>query len=298
MERDGLPALPLLEWEESRLYAQLVCQMIGKTRLKLHPPMNHWWHVPLYLSARGLTTGGIPYHGSQVDIELDLIDHKVIVRRGDSLVEVPLYGQSICEFYGQYRAALRKVHIDVEILAKPYKCKSTVPFGDDTGHCTYDGDAVNRAWTVLAQVDGVLKEFRSRFIGKCSPVHVFWHSFDIACTRFSGRAAPPIDADAVTKEAYSHEVISAGFWFGDDNIPEAAFYCYAAPSPAGLADEPLTPSSARWETPYGSPMAILRYNDLRQEHDPHATLLDFLESSYAAAAKLANWDRAALERPR
>jgi hypothetical protein len=297
MDRARLPALPLADWEPSRLYLQLVSQIVGKTRLKLHPPINHWWHVSLYLSARGLTTAGIPYREEQLDIEIDLIDHKVVVRLGDQTGEVALYGQPICDFYADYRSVLKDLDVDVHLLAKPYRCKSTVPFPDDSEHCAYDTEAVHRAWQVLAQVDKVMKEFRSRFIGKCSPVHQFWHSFDLACTRFSGRAAPPIEADRVTQEAYSHEVISTGFWFGDDNTPEASFYAYSAPAPKGLADQPLSPAQARWVTLNGAPMALLAYEDVRKSADPEAMVLEFQQSAYEAGARLAGWDRAALERP-
>ena len=297
MERTILAPLPLDQWEESRLYTQLVCQIIGKTRRKLHPFINHWWHLTLYLSARGLTTGGIPYREGEVDIELDLFSHKVVIRRDDEICEIPLYGQPIAEFYHDYRAGLRKLDIDVTMLPKPCYCKSTVPFPIDQEHATYDADAVHRAWTVLVQADAALKEFRSRFTGKCSPVHLFWHSFDLACTRFCGKHAPALEgADAVTQEAYSHEVISAGFWFGDDNLPEPAFYTYSAPAPAGLMDQKLHPPEAEWILLRGMPEAILRYEDVRRSKEPRAMALDFLQSSYEAGANLAAWDREALER--
>ncbi|MFI5387964.1 MAG: DUF5996 family protein [Fimbriimonadales bacterium] len=298
MERHRLPPLPLAEWEDSRLYLQLVCQIIGKTRLKLHPPMNHWWHATLYLSARGITTGAIPIEGDELDIELDLCSHKVVLRRRDRIEEIALYGQPICDFYHSFRAALREMDVDVPIVARPYFCKSTIPFRTDTEHSTYDADAVHLAWVALSQVEGVMKEFRSGFIGKCSPVHLFWHSFDLACTRFSGRAAPAMEGvDAITIEAYSHEVISVGFWFGDDVTPEAAFYCYSAPAPAGLADQPLRPAEASWVMLRGAPMALLRYEDVRASSDPRSAVMAFLQSSYEAGANLGAWDRGALDRP-
>jgi hypothetical protein len=291
-----LPPLRLAEWEDTRLYLQLVCQIVGKTRLKLHPPLNHWWHVTLYLSPTGLTTGGIPYRGSEVEVGMDLFRHTVWIQRGEGRRELPL-GGSIADFYGAYRAALQELGIEVKMLARPYDCKSTIPFSEDREHSTYDPAAAHRAWTVLAQMDGELRRFRSGFIGKCSPVHMFWHSFDLACTRFSGRRAPAFEADARTQEAYSHEVVSAGFWFGDDSVSEAALYAYAAPAPEGLMDRPLKPASASWMLLRGAPMALLRYGDIRSSPDPAGSIREFLQSSYEAGAEGLDWNRSELERP-
>lgn len=297
MRRENLPSMPLAEWEDSRLKFQLICQILGKIRLKLHPPLNHWWHVPLYVSPRGLTTGAIPTRAGQVDLELDLIDHHVVVRSdsGDR-TEIPVAKLPICDIYQEVTDTLDDLGAPVQILAKPYKCKSVTPFAEDSEHTAYDAEAVTRAWRVLTEIEPVFKEFRGRFLGKCSPVHMFWHSFDLAVTRFSGRPAPKHpEWDAPTQEAYSHEVNSAGFWFGDDNTPSPMFYCYTAPSPDGLTDEKLS-GGAFWGELNGSPYALLSYEELRKTKDPRQGLLDFLQSSYEAGAKRADWNRAELER--
>ena len=293
-----LPVLELSEWEDSRLKWQLVCQIIGKVRLKMHPPVNHWWHVPLYLSPRGLTTDDIPFKDGLFSIEVDVLSQRVVVATSSPrAVEIPLDERPVADIYADLRRALSDLGIEAKILARPYKCKSDRPFAEDREHTAWDTDAVTKAWRVLTEIEPVFKEFRGRFIGKCSPVHMFWHSFDLAVTRFSGRRAPEMPtADAVTREAYSHEVNSAGFWFGDDNTPEAAFYCYTAPAPSGLDQQPLRPAKAFWQELYGSPMALLLYRDWRESEDPRAALLDFLQSSYEAGANAAGWDRAALER--
>ena len=298
MEAEDLPPMPLAEWEDTRLRLQLMCQIAGKVRLKLHPFMNHWWHVPLYVSPRGLTTGSIPYQEGLMDLELDLLEHHLTIRsdEGDKL-EIPITKLPICDFYCEVMDALNDLGAEVKIVATPYKCKSDIPFAQDSKHTTYDPSAVTRAWRVLGQIEPIFKEFRSRFVGKCSPVHMFWHSFDLAVTRFSGRPAPfHSDWDKVTQEAYSHEVNSAGFWFGDDNMREPMFYCYTSPSPEGLTDAPLKPKEAFWGTSNGSPMALYRYEDWRKAADPEQALLDFLQSSYEAGADKAKWDRRALER--
>lgn len=298
LTRQDLPPMPLSEWEDSRLYWQLMSQILGKIKLALNPPVNHWWHVPMYITPRGTTTGAVPYGDSNFDIELDLTDHRLVLRSGDGKVSgFELDGRPIAEFYSHLFNLLFSVGIEVKILAKPYSCKSDIPFPADRVHSTYDKDAVHRAWSILRMVEPVFKEFRSRFIGKCSPVHQFWHSFDLACTRFSGRRAPDADlTDPVAREAYSHECISAGFWFGDDSLPMPAFYCYTWPAPKNLDFQHLEPNKAFWRDVHGSPQATLLYDDLRKMHDPHLALLHFLESSYEAGAILGGWDRAELER--
>jgi hypothetical protein len=291
-----LVTLPLAEWEDSRLYLQLVCQIVGKTRLALHPWLNHWWHVTLYVTSRGLTTGPIPTERGILEIDLDLLDHVVVIGtdRGDRR-EVRLAPRPIAVFYGEYMRALDELGWSCKILPKPYQCRSTIPFPEDREHATYDAAAVTRAWRVLTAIDAVLWEFRGRFIGKCSPVHLFWHSFDLAVTRFSGRAAADPPVQRVSHEAYSHEVCSAGFWFGDESLPEAAFYCYAWPAPAGLGARALSPLAA-WVEAGDNLQARMLYEGWRKSPDPRAALLAFLESSYAAIADLADWDRAGLER--
>jgi hypothetical protein len=292
----SLAALPLAEWEDSRLYLQLVSQIVGKTRLALHPWLNHWWHVALYVSPRGLTTGPIPRERGILQIDLDLIDHVVRIGtdRGDRR-EVVLTARPIAAFYGEFMRSLDEVGWPCTILPKPYQCRSTIPFPDDREHATYDRAAVTRAWRVLTAIDAIFWEFRGRFVGKCSPVHLFWHSFDLAVTRFSGRAAADPPVQRVSHEAYSHEVCSAGFWFGDETVPEPTFYCYAWPSPAGLASRTL-PKLAAWAEAGDSVQARMSYEQWRSTRDPRAELLAFLESSYAVVADLAQWDRAGLER--
>ncbi len=294
--RERLEPLPLSEWEESRLYLQLVCQIVGKARMALHPRLNHWWHVAHYVSPRGLTTGPIPSEHGHLQIDIDLLaDAVVLSSQGGQRRDVALAPRPIAAFYEEFVSALDDIGAACWITPRPYDCKSKIPYPQDTQHATYDAHAVRRAWRALTAIDQVLWEFRGRFIGKCSPVHLFWHSLDLACTRFSGRAAPNPPAQPVSRESYSHEVISAGFWFGDDNVPEAAFYCYAWPSPEALASRPLKPAAASWAEAGGAFQARMLYEPWRKLADPRAALLEFLQSSYEAAADLADWDREALE---
>jgi hypothetical protein len=292
----NLPPLPLEAWEPSRLQLQLVCQMIGKVRLALHPPMNHWWHVTLYLSARGVTTGSIPYGAMSFDLEIDLIDHMLVLRTSLERTEhIPLAARPIADCFADLMGALMRNGIIVEIDPRPYKCNSDIPFDQDRVHASWDHDAIGRAFEVLRRIEPVFKTFRSGFVGKVSPVHLFWHSFDLAVTRFSGRRAPELaSADPVAREAYSHEVSSAGFWFGDDRVPEPAFFSYAAPPPSDLAKRTIRPPEARW-LEGDSPLALFTYEDLRRAKAPRDALLEFLQSTYDAAAEAARWDRAALE---
>lgn len=298
LTRDALPPLPLAAWEESRLQLHLMTQILGKVRLALHPWLNHWWHATLFLTPRGLGTRTIPLGPASFDAELDLIDHRLVVRRSDGrTASLPLGAEPICDHYRAVMELLRSLDVPVAIDPRPFKCKSTTPFDGDREHASYDPEAVHRAWTVLSRIAPVFETFRGEWLGKSSPVHFFWHSFDLAVTRFSGRRAPDLPgADRVTREAYSHEVTSAGFWFGDDTLPEPAFYGYTAPAPEGLTGEPLRPSAARWFDLRGSPMAVLRYEDLRQADDPEADLLAFLRTSHEAGARLAGWDLANLRR--
>ena len=289
-----LPQLPLDEWEPTKNTLHLYLQIIGKVRLKLAPKMNHWWHVTYHLSARGLTTMPIPYPGGTFEVEFDFIDHKVIITTSAGEIRtLPLTARPVAEFYREIRATLASLGVEVKILARPYGVPMTEPFAEDTTHASYDPEYVGRFFTILSWSDQVFKEFRGRFIGKATPVHLFWHSFDLALTRFSGRPAPVAEsADSVTREAYSHEVISAGFWAGDVNVRGAAYYAYAAPEPKGLAEQPLSPAAAYWADSNGSSMALLMYDDLRASATPREDLLAFLESSYQAAARLAEWDPA------
>lgn len=295
------PRLPFEDWRDSKITLHLFCQIVGKIRLALHPKVNHWWHTTLYLTPRGVTTSTIPHGDRTFEMELDLTDHACRLRVSDGRSRrVPLPGQSVASFYEEVMGNLRDLGLGVEILARPFdpeRAESDVPFAQDHEHATYDPEAVHRFWRVLARIDPIFKEFRGRFLGKVSPVHFFWHSLDLAVTRFSGKTAPVADgADPVTKEAYSQEVISSGFWAGDENVPYPAFYTYVAPEPEGLAEEPLKPAAARWEPQDGGThTAHLAYHDLIEMDDPGQGLLDFLQSSYAAGAKRAGWDRQALE---
>ena len=257
----------------------------------MHPHLNHWWHVPLYVTPAGLSTHTIPFSRGNFEIEFDFAGHSLNIRTSDGRHEdFALFdGLSVADFYASILANLAKLGINPGIRPFPYEAPSTTPFPDDTENHSYDKEYVERFHRTLVAVDSILNEFRGRFIGKSTPVHMFWHSFDLALTRFSGKRAPVREgANLVEREAYSHEVISFGFWFGDDNVPAPAFYSYTAPEPAGLADEPL-PSPASWQESNGSHMALLMYDDARVSDDPRALVLDFLEASYQAGAARANW---------
>lgn len=293
MNKDLFPEMPLEAWRPTKNTLHLFCQIVGKIRLRLHPHLNHWWHVTLYVSPRGLTTRKIPYGGGNFEIEFDFHEHKLKMTASNGRSEdFALYdGLSVADFYSSVFANLQKLGIACEIRSLPYEAPSTTPFAEDNDHCSYDKEYVRRFHQILVSVDSILEEFRGRFYGKSTPVHMFWHSFDLALTRFSGRSAPVREeAGNVEREAYSHEVISFGFWFGDDNVPAPAFYSYTAPEPAGLAEEPLSPKAARWQSSNGSHMALLMYEDVRNADDPYAAAIDFLESAYQAGAKRAGWD--------
>ena len=288
------PEMPLDAWRPTKNTLHLFLQIVGKIRLKTHPRINHWWHVTLYVSPRGLTTRTIPYAGGNFEIEFDFQDHELKMRTSDGRVEdFALYdGLTVADFYASVFANLAKLGIEPDIKAEPYEAPSTTPFADDHTNKSYDKEYVERFHKILVAVDRIFEEFRGRFNGKSTPVHLFWHSFDLALTRFSGKPAPAIDgANMVTREAYSHEVVSFGFWFGDDkpnSVKAPAFYSYTAPKPEGLENEPLQPSSAFW-TPDGG-MALLMYEDVRNADDPQELILEFLESAFRAGAKLADWD--------
>jgi hypothetical protein len=300
---ESWPRLPLDEWRATYETLHRWMQIVGKTRLALAPMQNHWWNVPLYVTARGLGTSIIPYRETDFEIELDFLDHMLVVRTSEGAIRtLPLQTQSVAEFYLEYRSLLRSLGIEVKIWPVPVEMADALPFTTDDVHATYDADAAQRCWRILAQTDRVLKEFRGRFVGKCSPSHVWWGAFDIACTRFSGRRAPPHPggapnvADYVMREGYSHECISAGWWPGTPGAPvaEAAFYAYAYPEPPGCPEASIGPSGAHYHQ--GMREWILPYRVVRESSDPDASLLEFLESTYAAAASLGEWDRATLER--
>jgi hypothetical protein len=271
-------------------------QMVGKTRLALTPLENHWWNVPLYVTPRGLSTWSIPYHDDLFDVEFDFVDHHLRVRMssGESK-SIALRPQSVAAFYQEYLELLRSFDIEAKINPKPVEVADPIPFTEDHQHASYDRDAVYRFWRILQQSDRLFKRFRADFLGKSSPVHFFWGSFDLAVTRFSGRPAPPRPgADAITREAYSHEVISAGFWPGNGGFGAPAFYCYAAPEPVGLKQERVSPAQAFYSGDLNE--FLLKYDDVRKADSPDEAVLEFLQTSYEAAANLAGWDRAALER--
>jgi hypothetical protein len=293
------PELSYAGWRDTAATLQLWTQVVGKVRLSLTPWLNHSWHVPLYVTARGLGSSPIPAGTEVLDIEFDLIDHRLVGRTSTGAQrEVPLAPQTVADFYAQVMAMLASLDIAVSIDTVPSEIANPVRFPNDNVHAAYDAEAAHRFWRALVQADRVFKLFRTGFIGKASPVHFFWGSFDLAVTRFSGRRAPlhpggvPGLPDRVAREAYSHEVSSAGFWPGSDAFPEAAFYSYAYPAPPGFRDAP-TPAGARFDPTLGE--FVLPYAAVRQASDPDALLLDFLDATYAAAANAADWDRPNLE---
>ena len=298
-EIDVWPAIPYPKWRETAATLQLWAQIAGKIRLSLTPWVNHSWQVPLYVTARGLGTSPIPNGHEIFELEFDFVDHRLVARdsrgRSETLALEP---QSVAEFYRRVMALLDGLGIKVAINETPNEIPNAIPFPEDTVHASYDADAAHRFWRALIQADRVLKMFRSAFLGKVSPVHFFWGSFDLAVTRFSGRRAPlhpggvPGLPDAVTREAYSHEVSSAGFWPGNDAFPQAAFYSYAYPEPEGFRSRPV-PQGAHFDATFGE--FILPYDAVRAAPNPDALLLEFLQTTYANAADLARWDRAALE---
>ena len=295
---EAWPSLPLQEWKDTYATLHMWSQIVGKIRLTLSPPVNHFWHSALYVTSRGLTTSPIPYGNRTFDIDFDFIDHALIIRTNEgSTRTLILAPRSVAEFYAELMATLRSLAIEVEIHDKPDEVPDPIPFAEDTEHASYDPEYSNRFWRILIQSDRVFKQFRSRFIGKCSPVHFFWGSFDLAVTRFSGRRAPERpEADPITRESYSHEVISHGFWPGGGAIQDAAFYAYSAPVPEGLDKEPLRPASAFYSQ--DAKEFFLMYDDVRTAASPDEVLLEFMQSTYEACAKLAKWDRASLERTR
>ena len=290
---NAFPEMPLDAWRPTKNTLHLYCQIVGKIRLAMHPRINHWWHVPLYVTPRGLSTRTIPYSGGNFEIEFDFKTHKLEIRTSSGAVEdFALYdGLTVADFYHSLFSNLAKLGIEPKIRAIPYEAPSTTPFPEDTENRSYDKEYVERFHQILVAVDDILEEFRCRFLGKSTPVHMFWHSFDLALTRFSGkRVTPRADAGLVEREAYSHEVISFGFWFGDDKtVPAPAFYSYTAPEPAGLADEVLSPAAAKWNESNGAHLAILLYDEARGHENPREIVLEFLESAYRAGAKRANW---------
>jgi hypothetical protein len=271
-------------------------QIVGKIRLTLTPLINHWWNVPLYVSARGLTTSLIPYRDRPFELWFDFIDQQLVLEMSDgSRKSLPLKPMSVADFYREVMGMLSSSGIEVRIWRMPVEIPNPIPFDEDRIHASYDPDAARRFWRILQSVQCVFEEFRSRFIGKCSPIHFFWGSFDLAVTRFSGRPAPERPgADRMTREAYSHEVSSVGFWPGSGTITDPAFYSYSAPEPPGFRDWPVRPAAAQYDAQLGE--FIMMYDDVRTSASPGRALLDFCQSTYEAAATCGKWDRKALER--
>jgi hypothetical protein len=274
-------------------------QVVGKIRLEQTPLVNHWWNVPLYVSARGLTTTAMPYEDRIFEIEFDFIDHKLRIECSDGAARVlELRPQSVADFYAEVMSALRELGMEIKIWTMPVEIPDPIRFEEDMVHAAYDAEYANRFWRALVKVDDVLKEFRARFLGKVSPVHFFWGSFDHAVTRFNGKPAPPRpEADLINREAYSHEVISHGFWPGNKDM-EAAFYSYTTPEPAGLADTVSQGKILPAQTFYSTDMKefFLPYDAVRTSDSPETALMDFCQTTYEAGANLAGWDRAGLER--
>jgi hypothetical protein len=296
------PSLPLSEWKDSLATLHRCLQIVGKTRLALAAPLNHWWHVTLYLTARGLTTSPMPYGVRSFEVELDFIDHNLLVRTNEGATRaLALVSRTVADFYREYTGLLDSLGFRIKLRPIPSEMEDTEPFTDDRRHFAYDPDYVSRCWKILSRTDRVFQQFRGRFLGKCSPVHFFWGGFDVACTRFSGRTAPPHPGgvpnfpDWAARGAYSHECISAGWWPGGGPLTEASFYSYCYPEPAGFAQAAVQPEGAFYHPELRE--FILPYDTVRLAPNPEKTLLQFLQTTYEAGATLGRWDRQALERP-
>ena len=291
------PALPLSAWKDTYATLHMWTQIVGKVRLALSPKLNHWWEVPLYVSSAGLTTSPIPYGDGIFEVQFDFIHHKLLIRTSQDKERIIALGpRSVADFYQEFMQCLASLDVRVKIWKMPCEVPNPIAFDRDTQHASYDPEFANRFWRILVATDEIFKEFRSRFIGKSSPVHFFWGSFDLAVTRFSGRRAPAREGvDPITREAYSHEVISVGFWPGGGDIKDAAFYAYAAPEPAGFTQADVGPAKAFYHPQMHE--FILMYDDVRRAESPRTTLMEFLQSTYDAGATLGNWNREELERP-
>jgi hypothetical protein len=295
------PDLPLSDWADTCATLHLWTQVVGKIRLAHAPMVNHWWQVPLYVTCRGLTTSSIPYGGEYFQIDFDFIDHRLILQTSKGEIETVRLGpRTVADFYVDIMSRLRQLGLETRIWTMPVEIPDAIPFERDHTHASYDPEYVHRFWRILLQADRILSRFRSQFLGKVSPVHFFWGSFDLAVTRFSGRAAARLTSNSpnlgawVMQEAYSHEVSSVGFWPGNGGFGKAAFYSYAYPEPPGFASAPMSPGATYYDPALGQ--FILPYDAIRQAASPDDDLMDFLRSTYHAAADLGRWDRAALER--
>lgn len=292
------PELPLEAWRETRETLHRWTQVVGKIRMTLTPLINHWWNVPLYVTARGLTTSEIPYGDRWFDMEFDFVAHVLRVRTSDGAEhDVRLGPRSVADLHDEVFRVLNSVDIACSIWKVPVEIENPIPLDRDEEHCSYDREYAERFWRILALTHAVFTKFRAEFIGKCSPVHFFWGSFDLAVTRFSGRPATlQPGADSITREAYSHEVSSVGFWPGDTRLPLPSFYAYAAPEPEGFRSSVVSPAAAYYHPTLNG--YYLHYDELRKSSDPETMLLDFCRSTYDAAADKGKWDREALERKR
>ena len=283
------PALPLAEWEPTRATLHMWTQIVGKVRTELSAPVNHWWHSTLYVTPRGLTTSIIPFGPDSFDVEFDFLDHKVVVRtsRGQTK-SVGMYPRSVADFYREFMATLKSLGIEVKIWTQPQEVPDAIHFDQDEQHASYDGEYVRRLHRILMSCDEVFKQFRGRFLGKCSPVHFFWGGFDLAVTRFSGRRAPERpDADPVTREGYSHEVISLGWWAGSGDVKDPAFYAYAAPEPPGFTTARVRPAAVTYHT--GLKLYLLMYDDVRKSSDPRRSILSLAQTTYEAGSTMGGW---------
>ncbi len=296
MPQEAWPELPLARWQETYATLHMWTQIVGKVRLALCPHVNHWWEVPLYVNSAGLTTSAIPWQRGVFEIQFDFLRHVLSIQTSEGQSQtLSLAPRSVADFYREFLSALDALGIHVKIWHMPVEVPNPIAFDADNQHASYDAIAVTNFWRALVAIEKIFQEFRAGFLGKVSPVHFFWGSFDLAVTRFSGRRAPErTDADAITREAYSHEVISAGFWPGGGDVKGAAFYAYAAPEPQGFSDYPVRPKSA-----FYSPTLkeyLLMYDDVRRSPSPRGTLLEFLQTTYDAGADLGKWNRKELER--
>jgi hypothetical protein len=295
------PDLPLAEWADTCATLHLWTQVVGKIRLAHAPLINHWWQVPLYVSSRGLTTSAIAYGARSFQLDFDFLAHNLIIQSSDgATAKIALAPRTVADFYAEVMSRLRELGLETRIWTMPVEIADAIPFDQDRDHASYDPDYAQRFWRILVQADRVCTLFRSRFLGKVSPVHFFWGSFDLAVSRFSGRAAPTLTSNSpnlgawVMQEAYSHEVSSCGFWPGNGGFGQAAFYSYAYPEPPAFSEAPVRPDAAHYDPDLGQ--FILPYDAVRRASSPDNDLLDFLQTTYGAAADLAHWDRAALER--
>ena len=290
------PALPYDSWKDTYATLHMWTQIVGKVALAQAPPLNHSWAIAMQITPRGLSTRALPHGNRLFTMEFDFIDHQLVIRTSDAACRtLALAPRSVADFYREVMTLLRDMTLPVKIWPMPVEVASPIRFDEDTVHHSYDPLYANRFWRILVQIDRVLTASRCPFVGKCSPIHFFWGSFDLAVTRFSGRLAPPREGPAFMREAYSHEVISHGFWPGGGPVPEPVFYAYAAPEPAGFKEAAVEPASAFYNAELGE--FFLPYESVRTSTDPDGTLQRFVESTYRQASTLAHWDRVTLERP-